>query len=51
MFEKRELFLRNQIWNTDGKQSKRNEILVKSNVNWEKYTINNNFYDKAEIFF
>ena len=29
----------------------RNETPVKSNINREKYAINNNFYDKAEIFF
>ena len=29
----------------------RNETPVKSNINPEKYPINNNFYDKAEIFF
>ena len=29
----------------------RNEPLVKSNTNSEKYTINNNLHDKAEVFF
>ena len=28
----------------------RNETPVKSNINCEKYTINNNLYGKAEIF-
>ena len=62
-FEKRELFLRNYelcivfkefrnyVGITDGKQSKRNETLVKSNINCEKYTMNNNLYGKLEIFF
>ena len=50
-FEKRELFLRNYVGITDGKQSKRNETLVKSKINCEKYTMNNNLYGKLEIFF
>ena len=42
---------RNYVGITDGKQSKRNETLVKSNINCEKYTMNNNLYGKLEIFF
>ena len=37
-FEKKELFLRNLIWNADGKQSKRNEAALTGDINCKKYT-------------
>ena len=53
-----------KIWNKKDSQSQtqlrkkesymkywRNETPVKSNINREKYAVNNNFCDKAEIFF
>ena len=45
---RREMFLRNLVWYAGGKQQKI-EALVKGNINFEKCTINNSLYHKAEI--